>query len=320
LTEGRYDQSTFMGRLSRIQSIFNPFLLTKSSADIEKAKSHLASFKTTGQNPPGCSALDLWDAQTLIEARCHADTKEQLPTVMCFAAYAPMQPPIILGMLMPGTGLPVQLFMQWYNQSYNMAVNYANRNASGTMSDTALAGTYAVGVTAACGTAFSMSKLCDKAVIKYPKYANAARLCIPFTSVVLAGTIALVITRRGELDNGVEINDKNGKSHGNSHAAAKEGLGKCGLARVIWNIPVLLIPPPLMQMASRASFFKANPRATLPLYTLISTLAVVVGIYPAQAIFPQYDSIPVERLESQYQGLKDEDGEPITRFFYNKGL
>ena len=33
-------------------------------------------------------------------------------------------------------------------------------------------------------TAFSMSKLCDKAVIKYPKYANAARLCIPFTSVV----------------------------------------------------------------------------------------------------------------------------------------
>lgn len=32
-----------------------------------------------------------------------------------------------------------------------MAVNYANRNASGTMSDTALAGTYAVGVTAACG-------------------------------------------------------------------------------------------------------------------------------------------------------------------------
>ena len=137
---------------------------------------------------------------------------------------------------------------------------------------------------------------------------------------VLAGTIALVITRRGELDNGVEINDKNGKSHGNSHAAAKEGLGKCGLARVIWNIPVLLIPPPLMQMASRASFFKANPRATLPLYTLISTLAVVVGIYPAQAIFPQYDSIPVERLEPQYQGLKDEDGEPITRFFYNKGL
>lgn len=35
LTEDRYDQSTFMGRLSRIQSIFNPFLLTKSSADIE---------------------------------------------------------------------------------------------------------------------------------------------------------------------------------------------------------------------------------------------------------------------------------------------
>lgn len=35
LTEDRYDQGNFMGRLSRIKSIFNPFLLTKSSADIQ---------------------------------------------------------------------------------------------------------------------------------------------------------------------------------------------------------------------------------------------------------------------------------------------
>lgn len=78
------------------------------------AKGKLKTFKDTGQHPPGCSALDLWDARTLIEARCHADTKEQLPTAMCFAAYAPMQPPIILGMLWPGAGLGQTLFMQWY--------------------------------------------------------------------------------------------------------------------------------------------------------------------------------------------------------------
>lgn len=135
-----------------------------------------------------------------------------------------------------------------------------------------------------------------------------------------AGTIALVVTRKGELDKGVPVNDATGVSHGNSHAAAKEGLSKCGLARVIWNIPVLLIPPPLMQVLSNTKFFKANPRLNLPLYTLISTVAVVVGIYPAQAIFPQYDSIPVERLEPQFQGLKTAAGDPIDRFYYNKGL
>ena len=42
--------------------------------------------------------------------------------------------------------------------------------------------------------------------------------------------------------------------------------------------------------------------------------------YPAQAVFPQYDSIPASRCESKYQNLKSPDGRPIDTFYYSKGL
>jgi hypothetical protein len=62
----------------------------------------------------------------------------------------------------PGTSLGMQMFWQWYNQSYNVAVNYANRNEAGTLTDAQLATGYGAAVGAACGTAYGMSKLCDR--------------------------------------------------------------------------------------------------------------------------------------------------------------
>ena len=94
----------------------------------------------------------------------------------------------------------------------------ANRNKASTMSDTDLAINYTVGVTAACGTAFGMSKLCDQAVAKYPKHAGVMRLAIPFSSVVLAGNIGLLLSRGAEISNGVEVQDKEGNTHGVSKA------------------------------------------------------------------------------------------------------
>jgi hypothetical protein len=38
------------------------------------------------------------------------------------------------------------------------------------------------------------------------------------------------------------------------------------------------------------------------------------------AVFPQRDSLPVDKLEPQFQGLKDKEGKAIERLYFNKGL
>ena len=46
--------------------------------------------------------------------------------------------------------------------------------------------------------------------------------------------------RSGEIESGVEVRDQLGDSHGQSVAAAKEGLAKCSLARLVkLNIPTM---------------------------------------------------------------------------------
>ena len=49
---------------------------------------------------------------------------------------------------------------------------------------------------------------------------------------------------------------------------------------------------------------------------------LLVGIYPAQAVFAQQATIPTSRLEPQFQGLPDpgNPGKTIEVFTFNKGL
>lgn len=319
LIADHYDQSTFSGRLQRISALFNPLYLHKTDEEIAAAKKLLEDFDK-GTLPDDTKIEELWQARELIECRCHPDTGEQLPKLLCFAAYAPMQPPIILGMLWPGASITTQMFWQWYNQSYNVAVNYANKNAAGELTDTQLATAYFSAVGTSLGIAYGMNKASTNLSAKFPRAAGAVKMMIPFSAVVAAGTASLLIVRQGELRKGVQVSDAEGKVHGSSVVAAQHGLAQCSLARVLWNIPTLIIPPIVVSQLDKTSLFKGRPRTRLSFLTALSTAAVVVGLYPAQAVFAQKASIPAASLEPQFQNLKDSRGQPIQKFFYNKGL
>ena len=75
-------------------------------------------------------------------------TGELTPTLFCFAAYTPMQPPIIVGLL-TATSPATIAFWQWFNQSYNAAVFYANKSVSAPMSNPEIFAAYCAAVTAA---------------------------------------------------------------------------------------------------------------------------------------------------------------------------
>lgn len=143
---------------------------------------------------------------------------------------------------------------------------------------------------------------------------------IPFMSIVFAGTVSLVVVRQGELLNGVAVTDEDGKVRGQSKVAAQHGISQCAIARVLWNIPVLIFPPVMMARMSQTPWMRANPRARVPLLAAVSTVCVGLGVYPAQAIFPQQASASPSALEPQFHGIRRDNGEPVRTLWYNKGL
>lgn len=64
----------------------------------------------------------------------------------------------------------------------------------------------------------------------------------------------------------------------------------------------------------------SNPRLRIACETAVVTACLLGAVSPALAFFPQRDSIPVEKLEPKFFGLKDASGKPVTRVWYNKGL
>jgi len=99
---------------------------------------------------PDVSNLRLWRARQLIESAYHPQTKEEIFPVFRFSAFALVNIPICASLIYPTNSLAFIAGAQWFNQvghlhaetaiiasldvqSFNVALNYANRNASSEM-------------------------------------------------------------------------------------------------------------------------------------------------------------------------------------------
>lgn len=95
---------------------------------------------------------------------------------------------------------------------------------------------------------------------------------------------------------------------------------KCAMARIIWNVPVMILPPVIMSRLERFPVIAANPRLRIACEIGVVTTCLLCAVSPALAFFPQRDSLPVDALEDEFSGLVDSTGHPVTRVWYNKGL
>lgn len=90
-----------------------------------------------------------------------------------------------------------------------------------------------------------------------------------------------------------------------------------------------------MSALDRIKFFRTNPKMKIPLnlgtpqqihssitnYTAALIGSIFVTSLPAAtALFPQQSTISVDKLEPQFQNLKNSKGTPIQTVYYNKGL
>jgi sideroflexin-5 len=326
LERTRYDLDSFLGRTLHFYSVNDPRTLLYSGDDLKAAGALLERYRASSPaqraTDPSLSDETLWSARRIRESAIHPDTGEPIPAALRFSAFVPVNMIIVTATLSP---LVINSFaatgcVHLVNQTYNAAINYANRNASNPVPTQRLLEGYAGAVATSLTIGLTATAMTRRAAVMGPGVAGLIRSTLPFLASAGAGFANVALMRRNELTEGVTVYDADGNPRGKSAAAGQTGIAKCAAARVLWNIPIMMVPPLIMTRLERTGPLQRNPRLKMAIEIGVITSCLLGAVSPALAIFPQRDSIEADKLEPQFRGLRDAQGRPVTRLWYNKGL
>ncbi|KAH6571701.1 hypothetical protein BASA62_003710 [Batrachochytrium salamandrivorans] len=284
LSQSRYDQSTYLGRLRHFSEITDPRNLFASETELQAAKQLVQTYKAGGATP-NASEEQLWRAKQLVDSTFHPDTGEK-----------------------------------WVNQSANVAFNYCNANKTTEMSMTETVGAYAAAVGASCTIAVGLNQWLLRAKHLSPTTLSVLSRGVPFAAVAAAGTLNVFLMRQKELKEGIQVQDATGTVLGKSQIAGTHAVGQVAVSRIVTAAPALFIPGLIMSQMERTSLFKRFPRAVGPFNLLTVTGSLLAALPCAIALFPQTASISTDKLEPHLQGLVTSNGSPVDRVYFNRGL
>jgi len=250
----------------------------------------------------------------------HPDTSKIIPLPVRLSAFVPINVIICAGMLMPNPSMGNVIFWQWINQSYNIALNHANRNASNELSNETIMKTYLSAVAISCGVAVGLGQVVKRATSFSPGVRSTIQRLVPFTAVATAGVANVFMMRWNEVKEGISVKDAEGNDLGRSGIAGFNALSQVAFSRVMTSFPVLLFPPIIMSFFEKMEFVKKNPRVILPINLAVISTMLWTALPAAVAIFPQIVETPANKLEPKFHNLKDKNGRPIETVYYNRGL
>ncbi|EED91246.1 sideroflexin 5 [Thalassiosira pseudonana CCMP1335] len=324
----RFDQSTFMGRLSKMLLACDPSLLFCSDGEVKRCKEMVDDYeRLLKELPDGVSETEmsrkLWEAQRVASAALHPDSGDSIPHPFRMSGYVPFNGPICVSMV-ASQSTSALLFWSWVNQSQNALVNYYNRNASSEMTNETLAVSYAAAVGSALTVAFGLATFIQR---RYsPAQAKNLMKWVAFPSAVVASSLNCYIVRSPEIDTGVPLVDSDGNEvlpNETSTIAAERGVNSTTLSRALLQAPVYFFPPFLMgSIPVLKNALVRNPMLRVPMTTYLLLVCFGIGLPCSVAIFPQMGEIKVNEAEEKYHNLPDKTngGRPYEVLYYNKGL
>ena len=80
---------------------------------------------------------------------------------------------------------------------------------------------------------------------------NLIQRFVPLPAVATASTLNVILMRRHELNEGIDVVNKKGEVVGTSKLAAKKALTGMAITRAALPIPLLTIPPIIMTMLEK---------------------------------------------------------------------
>jgi tricarboxylate carrier len=327
LVKPRYNENTFIGRTLKFIDNTTYDLVLATTSDVENARSLLAEYKV-GKRRPETTDDELWRARKIVEGCIHPDTGEIMFPLFRFAGFAPVNYFIIPVMLHPAVVASAKYttMIHVFNQSFNSAVNFSNRNASNPTPVSKLLAALGLAVGSSVSIALFATKMVNIAAKRGGQAALLVRSTLPFVAVAAAGNLNVMFMRNTEWTNGVDLMDEEGTVHGQSVNAGRTGLMKCVLTRILWNIPSMTVAPLAVARLERMKLFQKSRVARGLMQIAVFGAAIRYGVPPSLAVFPQRDRICVKKtwtqleLEPQFHNLKTKSGKPIECFYYNKGL
>jgi hypothetical protein len=148
---------------------------------------------------------------------------------------------------------------------------------------------------------------------------------LPWMAVASAGVANALAMRYKEGVDGITVMDEDGAVAGTSVAAGRAGLAQVALTRAALPVPILLVPPFLLDALAAAPVLGAAMARSggVKLGVELAVFACFLqGALPfAVALFPQTGRIAAADLEPQFQGrVSAKTGRPVEYYTYNKGV
>mmetsp|Transcript_14616 Transcript_14616/g.23231 ORF Transcript_14616/g.23231 Transcript_14616/m.23231 type:complete len:275 (+) Transcript_14616:45-869(+) len=258
----RFNHETFFGRMLYMFDQFDPRPLFATETQLKEAKVLVEGYQSRKSDP---SPQKLEKAQKLVECCLHPDTKEPIFVPFRVSAFLPIAIPIGLGLLQPNAGIGSVIFWQWMNQTHAAAMNYGNRpiqkahsnnatsvNVLATPWDSSIKierraiHSYLGAVGAAMGVSLSVRSISMRIKNK------TLLLLAPVCGVVSAAVANLYLTRKHELEEGIEVETPSGKCVGRSQIAAEKAIIETAISRAVLPLPSLGLTPFMFQYLESA--------------------------------------------------------------------
>lgn len=310
LSKPRWDQSTFEGRAKHFFVTTNPLNVLATTSQLDEAKQIVESYRNGTLT--GKTEDEIWNAKFLYDSAFHPDTKEKMFLLGRMSAQVPCNMTITGCMMTFYRTTPAVVFWQWINQTFNAVVNYTNRSGDTPISMAKLGQSYAL----ATGGALSVALSLKAAVTKLPPIFGKL---VPFAAVAGANCINIPFMRMNEMENGIEVQDAEGKVIGSSTAAAKSAITQVVFSRIGMAMPGMIIPP-IMMVKLEKNFLKKHPKLAAPVQVAMVGLCLVFATPLCCALFPQQSSMLVSQLEQEARDKILALPNPPERVFFNKGL
>lgn len=263
----------------------------------------------------------LMDAEKIYSTIYHPDTKKRIPYYFSMRAFMPTNLPIIFGMVCTRQTILNVIFWQWINQTYNAGLNYSNRNATSTFTTQELGIAYSGAVTTSISIALIGRWLSQKfgsqtGSISSQRFRNGL---VSLCALASAGFLNLFLIRYNELNKGVILTHK-GKEYGVSKEAAKKAVISSGCTRAILPIPLTMLTPFFWKLFEMMKVAPKGSKGIIFADMLILVVNLTVSMPIALALFKQELTISKDKVEPQFRNIKDENGNIIEQFTFNKGL
>lgn len=261
-----YSPKTYYGRFMNLINSQNPFNFYVPHSKIEEAKLLIDSEKKKAKEVGAANILyppstisEIRKAQSLVGSAVHPDTNEYIIRPMRMCSYASLSIPVLFGMILSKPTTFNIIFWQWANQTYSAGINYANRNASGSLDTKGLMTAYVAAITSSIGIGLGMRKLLSPISrnLKGPSQLFV-NFFISLTAVGSAGFLNLLIMRGEEMKNGITLVDHEGVQRGKSKIIGKSAVVNTALTRFLMPLPPLLLPTTAFYLMEKKGLVPKN--------------------------------------------------------------